>query len=97
VRGLSRWRQAIEEGSQFLKRQVSLGACQAGDTRSSPGAHQQREGVQAPHRALGGTAYVMVERERRAQGVTLRQRRRTLLIKGRRGSWPSLKRFRRAA
>ncbi len=67
---------------KFPKDQLRLEACQAGSTRSSPGTHQKREGVQALHIALCFTAYLILERERLDQGITRRQLRRQLIVKG---------------
>jgi hypothetical protein len=97
VRGLYQWRHEIEEVIKFLKSRLSLEACQAGYTRSSTGTHQQREGVQAHHIALCCTAYLILERERLDQGVTLHQLRQKLIVKGLKVALPSLKRVRRVA
>jgi hypothetical protein len=97
VRGHYRWRHEVEEVMKCLKDQLSLEACQAGYTRSRTGIPQQQEGVQAHHIALCLTAYVVLERERLDQGVTLRQLRRRLIVKGLRVSLPSLKRVRMVA
>jgi hypothetical protein len=97
VRGHYRWRHEVEEVIKCLKDQLSLEACQAGYTRSSTGIPQPREGVQAHHIALCLTAYLVLERERLDQGITLRQLRRKLIVKGLRVALPSLKRVRMAA
>lgn len=97
VRAIYKRRHAIEEVFKFLKDQLSLAACQAGYTRLGNEARQVEEGVQAHHIALCLVAYLILERERIEHGITLRQLRRTLIVRGLKLSWPSLKRVRMAA
>jgi hypothetical protein len=97
VRELDTWRHAIEEVIKVLKAQVRLEACQAGDTRSQWTEAHEREGVQAHHMALCVAAYLILERERVDQGITLCQRRRKLIVRGLKVSLPSLTRVRMAA
>ena len=84
VRTLYRKRQEVEEVIRVLKSQLSLEACQAGYRRSSEEPSLPREGAQEHHIALCLVAYLMVERERLDQGSTWRQRKRQLILKGRR-------------
>jgi putative transposase len=97
VRALYQRRHAIEEVFKFLKAQLGLAACQAGYKRFGPGVCRAAEGVQAHHTALCLVAYVILERERIDQGVTLHQLRRKLIVKGLAVSLPSLARVRAAA
>jgi putative transposase len=97
VRALYQRRHAIEEVFKFLKAQLGLAACQAGYKRFGPGIGQAGEGVQAHHITLCLVAYLILERERIDQGVTLHQLRRKLIVKGLTVSLPSLARIRAAA
>jgi Transposase DDE domain len=97
VRASYKRRHAIEEVFRFLKDQLSLAACQAGYTRLSKEKSQVEEGVQAHHIALCLVAYLILERERIKHGITLRQLRRKLIVRGLKVSLPSLKRVRMAA
>jgi hypothetical protein len=90
-------RHAIEEVFRVLKDQWGLASCQAGYTRLGNEERPAQEGVQAPHLALGLIACVILARERISQGITLRHLRRTLIVRGLKVSWPSLKRVRMAA
>jgi len=51
----------------------------------------------ARHSALCLVAYLIVERERVDHGVTWQQRKRQLILTGRQGALPTLKRVREAA
>jgi putative transposase len=97
VRATYKRRHAIEEVFRFLKDQLSLAACQAGYMRLGNEESQIEEGVQAHHIALCLVAYLVLERERIDHGITLRQLRRKLIVKGLRIALPSLKRVRMAA
>ena len=97
VRALYQRRHAIEEVFKFLKAQLGLAACQAGYKRFGQGRCQAGEGVQAHHIALCLVAYLILERERIDQGVTLHHLRRKLIVKGLTVSLPSLARVRAAA
>jgi hypothetical protein len=81
-RELYTWRQAIEEVIKVLKAQVSLEAGQAGYTRSQWTETHEHEGGQAHHMALCVAAYLILERERVDQGITLCQLRRKLIVRG---------------
>jgi hypothetical protein len=80
-----------------LKDQLSQAACQAGCTRLGNEQSQAEEGVQANHIALCLIAYLILERERINQGVTLCHLRRTRIVRGLKVSLPSLKRVGMAA
>jgi Transposase DDE domain len=97
VRAIDTRRHAIEEGFKFLKEQLSLAACQAGDTRRGTEACQGEAGVPAHPLALCLVAYRILERERSQHGITRRQLRRRLIVRGLKLSLPSLKRVRMAA
>jgi putative transposase len=97
VRAIYARRHAIEEVIKALKSQLSLEACQAGYTRSYASQREVREGVQAHPIALCLVAYLILERERLDRGMTFRQLRRTLIVKGQQLALPSLQRVRMAA
>jgi putative transposase len=97
VRAIYARRHEIEEVIKALKGQLSLEACQAGYTRSYGSQREVREEVQAHHIALCLVAYLILERERLDRGMTFRQLRRTLIVKGQQLSLPSLQRVRMAA
>jgi hypothetical protein len=97
VREVYKIRHAIEEVIKTLKDQLSLEACQAGYKRSYTREGQEREGVQEHHMALCVVAYLVLERERIDRGMTGRQRRRELMVKGFQVPLAALKRLRTAA
>src|ERR687888_1096521 len=97
VRTIYKRRHEIEEVFKMLKSQFSLEACQAGYTRLWQHNPRAKEGPQAHHIALCLVAYVISERERCDQGLTLRQLRRNLILKGLTAPLPSLQRLRMAA
>jgi putative transposase len=97
VRAIYARRHESEEVSKALQDQWSLEACQAGDTRSYARQREGRAEVPAHHLALGLVAYLIVERERLTRGLTFRQLRRTLIVKGQQVSLPSLQCVRTAA
>jgi hypothetical protein len=97
VRTIYKRRHEIEEVFKTLKSQFSLEACQAGYTRVLRQKSQAQEGTQAHHIALCLVAHLIAERERLDQGITLRQLRRNLILKGLKTPLPSLQRLRPAA
>jgi len=97
VRRLYRKRHEVEEVIKVLKSQLSLEACQGGFTRSWKAKSPVKEGAQTHHIALCLVAYVLVERERLAQGCTWRQLKRRLILQGRQLALPALERVRAAA
>jgi Transposase DDE domain len=96
-RTIDKERHESEDVFTMLKSQVSVEACQAGDKRVLQKKSQAKEGPQAHHLALCLVAYLIAERERCDQGVTLRQLRRSLILKGLKVPLPSLQRLRMAA
>jgi hypothetical protein len=97
VRELYTWRHEVADVIKALKTPVSLEACQAGYKRSQSTAEPAQEGVQHHHVALCLVAYLILERERIDQGITLRQLKRQLIVGGLRLALPSLARVRKAA
>lgn len=97
VRDIYKRRHEIEEVIKVLKSQLGLEACQAGYRRVRQEERQGREGAQAHHIALCLAAYLILERERLDQGLTLCQLRRKLIVKGLKVALPSLTRVRMAA
>jgi putative transposase len=97
VRRHYRKRHAVEEVIRVLKSHVSLEACQAGYRRRSAAEACPQPRAQEHHIALCLVAYLIVERERFDQGVTWRQLKRRLILKGRQLALPALERLRRAA
>jgi len=97
VRTIYKERHEIEEVFKMLKSQFSVEACQAGHKRVLQKKPRAKEGPQAHHIALCLVAYLISERERCDQGVTLRQLRRNLILKGLKVPLPSLQRLRMAA
>jgi putative transposase len=97
VRTIYKRRHEIEEVFKMLKSQFNLEACQAGYTRVWQNTPRAKEGPQAHHIALCLVAYVVSERERCDQGLTLRQLRRHLILTGLTAPLPSLQRLRMAA
>jgi len=72
VRTLYKRRHEGEEVITLLKSQLGLEAWQAGYKRVRPEKRQAHEGAQAHHIALCLAAYLILERERLDQGLTLR-------------------------
>jgi hypothetical protein len=97
VRAHYKQRHAVEEVIRTVKSQLSLEACQAGYRRSCEAKPRSTEGVQTHHIALCLVAYLIVERERLAQGCTWRQLKRRLILQGSRVALPALERVRAAA
>jgi hypothetical protein len=97
IRTLYKRRHEVEEVFKMLKSQLSLEACQAGYSRSLRKPCQAREGTQEHHIALCLAAYLILERERLDQGLSLRQLRRKLIVKGLQAPLPSLQRLKIAA
>ena len=95
VRALDQRRHESED--VLLKRQLGLETCQAGDKRGRQEQSQANEGAQAHPVALGLAADLILARERWDHGLTLRQRRRNLIVTGLKVPIPSLKRVRAAA
>jgi hypothetical protein len=96
VRTLYRKRHEVEEVIKVLKSQLSLEACQGGDTRSWQAKPCPQEGAQPHHIALGRVAYLIVERERLGQRCTWRQLKRRLILQGSQAALPALERVRAA-
>jgi hypothetical protein len=69
VRTLYRKCQEVEEVIRILKSELGLEACQAGYRRSSNAKPLPPEGAQEHHIALCLVAYLIVERERLAEGT----------------------------
>jgi Transposase DDE domain len=97
VRTIYKRRHAIDEVFKMRKSQFNLEACQAGYTRVWQTTPRAQEGPQAHHIALCLVAYVVSERERGDQGLTLRQLRRHLILTGLSAPLPSWQRLRMAA
>ena len=97
VRKLCTRRHEIEEVIKTLKDLLGLEACQAGYKRSRVQERAACEGMQEHHLALCVVAYSILERERIDQGITLRQLRQKLIVRGLKVPLPSLKRVRIAA
>jgi hypothetical protein len=97
VRALYRKRHEVEAVIKVLKSQLSLEACQGGDTRSWKAKPSTQEGAQTHHMALCLVAYLIVERERLGQGCPWRQRKRRLILRGSQAVLPALEQVRAAA
>ena len=97
VRTIYQRRHEIEDVLKMLKSPFNLEACQAGSTRVWQNTPRANEGPQAHHIALCLVAYVVSERERCDQGLTLRQLRRHLILTGLTAPLPSLQRLSMAA
>ena len=93
---LYRKRQEVEEVIKVLKSQLSLEACPVGYKRRGA-APVQPPRAQEHHIALCLMAYLVVERERLDQGVTWREWKRHLILKGQQVPLPALERVRKAA
>jgi hypothetical protein len=97
VRPLYRKRQEIEEVIRVLKSQLSFEGCQTGYRRLGQEATRPQPSAQEHHIALCLVAYLIVERERLARGLTWRQLKRQLILKGSQLTLPALERVRKAA
>jgi hypothetical protein len=97
LRATDKRRHAIEAVCRCVHEHLSLAAGQAGDTRLGPEKSPVNEGGPAHQMALGLIASLRWERERLHQGVTRRSLRCTRIVRGLKGSWPSLKRVNMAA
>ena len=97
VRALYRKRHEVEEGIRVLKSQLSLEGCQGGYKRGMATQSYPKAGAQTHHIALCLVAYLIVERERLAQGSPWRQRKRRLILQGQQLALPALERVRAAA
>ena len=82
---------------KVLKSQLSLEACQGGYTRSWKAKSPAQEGAQTHHIVLCLVAYLIVERERLAQGCTWWQLKRRLILQGSQAALPALEQVRTAA
>jgi Transposase DDE domain len=90
-------RHEVEEVIRTIKSQLGLEACQAGYRRPGAEASRPVPRVQEHHMALCLVAYLIVERERLDRGLTWRQCKRQLILKGMQLSLPALEQVRRAA
>jgi hypothetical protein len=97
VRRHSRKRHEVEEGSRVRKRERGLEACQAGYRRPRAEATAPQPRAQEHHMALCLVAYLIVERERLDHGMTWRECKRRLILKGTQVALPALARVREAA
>ena len=97
VRAHYKRRHEVEEVIRVLKSHLSLEACQVGYKRPGAEAPGPQLGAQEHHIALCLVAYLVVERERLDRGLTWRQLKRQLILKGPRLSLPALERVREAA
>jgi putative transposase len=97
VRAHYKRRHEVEEVIRVLKSELGLEACQAGYRR--PGAKEPRPlpQVQEHHIALCLVAYLIVEHERLAHGMTWRTSKRRLILQGTHVALPALERVRKAA
>ena len=103
----SRWRFAwgtkrvppheVEEVIRVWKSHGSLEACQAGYWRRGAAPPHCQPRAQEHHIPPCLVAYLVRERERLDQGLTWRQRKQLLILKGMQLSLPALERVRRAA
>ena len=97
VRRHYRKRHEVEEVIRVLKSQLSLEACQVGYTRRGAAPVQSPPRAQEHHIALCLMAYLVVERERLDQGITWRNLKRHLVLKGRQVPLPALEQVRKVA
>jgi putative transposase len=97
VRTLYRKRQEVEEVIRVLKSQLSCAGCQTGYRRLGQKAVRPQPSAQEHHIALCLVAYLIVERERVDRGLTWRQLKRHLILKGPQLTLPALERVRQAA
>ena len=97
VRTHYRRRHEVEEVIRVLKSHGSLAACQAGYWRRGAIPPHCQPRAQEHHITLCLVAYLVIERERLDQGLTWRQLKQRLILKGRQLSLPALERVRRAA
>src|SRR4029450_7741114 len=82
VRAHYKRRHEVEEVIRTLKSQLSLEACQVGYRRPEATTARPRPCAQEHHVALCLVAYLIVARERVAQGCTWRQCKRQLILTG---------------
>jgi putative transposase len=97
VRWHYRKRHEGEEVIRVLKSQLGLEACQAGYRRTRAEGTRPLPRVQEHHIALCLVAYLIVERERLDHGMTWRQFKRHLILKGTQVALPALARVKKAA
>jgi hypothetical protein len=90
-------RHAVETVMRGLKSPLSLEACQVSYRRPGGKATPSQPNAQEHHIALCLVAYLIVERERLAQGVTWRKWKQRLILKGPQLASPALERIRKAA
>lgn len=96
IRSLYKKRWSIEEIFRFLKSELNLEGCQAGVKREREKS-SKAEGVQEHHIALCLLSYLVLERERQARSLTLRQLKRKLILKRQQVSLPFLERLKASA
>ena len=96
VRWHYRKRHEVEEVIRVLKSQRGLEACQAGYRRTRAEGTRPLPRVQEHHIALCLVAYLIVERERLDHGMTWRQFKRHLILKGPQVALPALARVKKA-
>jgi putative transposase len=97
VRAHYKRRHEVEEVMRVLKSEIGLEAGQAGYRRPGGKASRPLPQVQEHHMALCLVAYLIVERERLAHGMSWRTFKRRLILQGTQAALPALERVRKAA
>lgn len=91
VRKLYKQRQGIEEVFKFLKSKLGVECCQVGYCREKWGIRKKSESkAQEHHMVLCLVAYVILERERINQGISIRKLRMQLILERNADELPAL-------